>query len=153
MRAITRYACGVCGKEHDSITEATACEKQKQPKAMAAVGDIVTVGAGYTWFDGDKRWISNPDVKPQAKHRSRNCFSSCCTMAFFYVVTAIDIEPGNSHRRRYHIATNAMSGKQGHTGGYTFDTGHVSLKRVKVPPPFVLADSKKLIGKKAKGLL
>lgn len=147
------YVCEGCGVEYDNPTTARKCEATDPGKRLVEVGDIVFGSAGFGWYDGDKRWVSNPDilVKPKCQHKDgRNCFDDCCTYRFYYVVTTIDVE---KHRIRYHLETNAMEGQQGHRGGYTYNIHHITPTKVKNPPAFVVKDSKALIGRTRKGLL
>ncbi len=145
MKKIVRYACSICKTEYETNREAVTCEAKGLDAPVAKVGDIVFVRAGFGWFDGDKRWVSNRNVleKVPKPNPHGNCFGECCTFQFYYVVTAID---NDGHRRRYHIMTKAMSGKQGHRGGYTFGSHHVTMRVVKKPPLFVTKDSEDLIG-------
>ncbi len=158
-REIKHYECGVCTSTYDSLEEAEGCEAKGVVKPSVAVGDIILAGAGFGWYDGDKKWISNPNVKLRQKpcpNGDGNCFSDCCTYAFYYVVTAIDLDDDDhlrsQHRRRYHLFTKAMSGK-GYRQGYTFDRYHAKPKKVDKPPAYVVRTSKVLIGKKARFLL
>lgn len=152
-KTITTYPCPICGKEYDTREDAEKCyAKGFKPKFK--VGDIVFAKAGFRWYDGKKTWVSNPSVQENPEHG--NCFGHCCTYRFYYVVTLIDKSDSphdDSHRVRYHLYTMAMSGKQGHTKGWTFDEHHLIMGKVKNPPALVFADSKKLIGKKASFLL
>ena len=150
MKTITKYICEICNTEYVDKIEAEACEHQGLEKALVKIGDIVFVTAGYGWYDGDERWVMNLNVKKNPEHG--NCFGKCCTMAFYYVVTAIDQYPNDLHRIRYHVWTNAMTGENGHKSGWIC-RGHHIPKLVKNPPEFVVKDSKKLIGKITKFLL
>ena len=149
MKKIIKYACAICNQEFDEWHEAKKCEDRKMEKAIAKVGDIVFVRAGYGWYDGDMRWIMNPNQLQKANPKHGNCFGKGCTLEFFYVITAIDKDPKRMHRLRYHIFTKAMSGKLGHREGYTFIGTHFGVKIIKNPPKFVVQDSKDLLGKKA----
>ena len=146
----TTYTCPICNSTYDTREEAVKCLAKKfKPKFK--VGDIVFVRAGFGWYDGEKRWVSNPNVKRNPEHG--NCFGECCTFQFYYVVTFIDVDNDDSHRPRYHVFTNAMTGKEGYHGGYTFDVHHRTPSLVKNPPKFIVEDSKKLIGKKGVSLI
>lgn len=172
-KAITRYICRFCGEEYDNESAADKCEAQGVDEAIVQVGDIVTLGKGFGWYDGDERWVTNPEVrmnmhgtglsshqvppKKPCPKRSSNCFDSCCCFEFYYVVTRIDTSQDHSsdpgHRCRYHVETLAMSGKNGYRGpGYTFNEGHHLPVLVKNPPAIVVEQSKALIGHKAKHL-
>ena len=129
MKIITRFVCEICNKEYANKIDAEVCENQGIDNMDAKVGDIVYVTAGYGWYDGDKRWVMNPDVKTDPKHG--NCFGKCCTMAFYYVITAITQDPEDLHRIRYHIYTNAMTGKQGHQNGWSSVDGGYTPKVIK----------------------
>lgn len=157
MKTLTRYTCDICHREYPSARAAAICERE-MGKPTVRPGDIVFVGAGFGWYDGDREWVSNPDVKLGGIREHGNCFGECCTYRFYYVVTAVDrdLEPawdGEGHRWRYHLATKAMTGKHGHTGGYTYDVHHVKPKLVKRPPTHVVETSKDLIGRKSENLL
>jgi hypothetical protein len=149
MKQIIKYACGICDENYDTSVEAEQCEAKGLDAPVAEVGDIVFLRAGFGWFDGDVRWVLNPDVLERVKkirpNPHGNCFSDCCTYKFYYVITAID---NYYHRRRYHVKTKAMTGEQGYRGGYTFAGDHVKPIVVKEPPRFIIEDSKDLIGQK-----
>ncbi len=153
----TIYRCELCKTDFDTAKTALACENRKKEKLIANVGDIVFVKSGFGWFDGDKVWISNPDVMlkrsfeyKKCPNGDSNCFGECCTYRFFYVVTAIDFE---GHRARYHCATLAMTGIKGYASGYTFGSHHYTLVLVKNPPAKVIKASKALIGTRATNLI
>ena len=113
------FRCPTCKSDYDTLKGAEACMAQGVDQPIVKVGDIVTTDYGYGWFDGDIRWVVNPKVRaapgplpsppvrPCPKKRG-NCFDSCCTMGFYYVVTAID---HSGHRTRYHLFTKAMTGR------------------------------------------
>lgn len=142
MSRPTKWACDVCDTEYASQAAAEACEEMPFPEKTADVGDIVLVGRGFGWNDGDDKWIA-----PEKKGSS--------VRTFYYVVTAVDREPRSNalHRWRYHLATLAMSGSSGYRIGYTFDVGHYKPERVASPPEAVVAASKALLGKKATSLI
>lgn len=159
---VKHYACSHCRTEYRSEPEAIACEATGLPEPRLRVGDVVFAGAGYGWFDGDPRWVSNPDMLFGAKrHRDgRNCFEPCCTYRFYYIVTAIDRMYDNKqdhwrsdHAVRYHVRTLAMSGEQHRVGGWTCDEGHIRLQRVRKVPDYVRATGQALLGQKSDWLL
>lgn len=154
-KAITTFECQICGAEFATENEAILCEQQEfAPKFKA--GDIVTVGKGFGWYDGDKLWVSNPNIELRpdvCPNRHGNCFNECCTYQFYYVVTYVDCEQRTSHRPRYHLATGAMSGKQGYRYGYTYDWGHIPPKLVANASPELREAGKTLIGHQASILL
>lgn len=120
----TIYICEGCGQKYDDPALAQACEAQK-PAVKFQPGDIVTKGYGFGWFDGEAEWVRNIRVlNRRARHGrelthldgktdDRNCFDGCCTIGFYYVVTAVD---EHEHRTRYHLRTLAM--KSGYKCGY-----------------------------------
>ena len=142
MKVIEIYACPRCKKQYTTKEEATECMNSNNTPKFE-VGNIVELKYGYGWFDGDKRWVINPDVD-----MSKHGFGEDCSMGFYYVITVIKIV---DHEVRYYVATNAMTGESGHNGGWTADT-HYPPKLIDAPK-FVVKDSKKLIGKKIKWLL
>jgi hypothetical protein len=146
-RITTSYVCPICEKGYPTREEAARCAARGKEKPIVKVGDIVLARAGFGWFDGSRDWVKNPDVKKHPEHG--NCFGECCTMTFYYVVTAIDDYEGDPHRIRYHLLTGAMSEEQGHRQRWTTVDGHYKPRRVKDPPDKVLAESKKFIGSKA----
>ena len=151
MKTLTRYACDWCNAEYKTKAETAACEADPG-KQLTEVGDIVFNGSGFCWYDGDAGWISNPDIRLRGKcpKGDSNCFGACCTYQFFYVVTAIDREPRPlgwmepRHPWSYHLVTLAMSGAQGHRGGYVYSI----RKAVGVPPAHVTTTSKDVLGTK-----
>lgn len=147
MKTKSVYECEICGHTYNTAREAGACEAQGVKGDLAIkVGDIVLARAGFGWFDGDIEWVSNPSVLDHQAHPSINCFGTCCTYAFYYVVTAIDKE---GHRPRFHLATKAMGG-QGYSCGFTYAFGHFTPEKVVDPPDLQTQD---LIGLKATRLL
>ncbi len=146
------YVCPLCKTNYSTNIEAKKClDKGFSPTCK--VGDVVFAKSGYSWFDDDVKWVSNPNVKRIADHG--NCFGECCTMQFYYVITKIDMESGSSHRPRYHLFTKAMTGKDGNVGhrcGFVFGT-HFPPQVIKKPPRYVEEDSRKLLGKAAEWLL
>lgn len=139
-KTIVTYACQICDLTYRTEQEAVICETQMPDKRILEVGDIVSCPGRFGWFDGDIAWVVNPDGKKG-------------DLAFYYVVTHIDGDEDNAHRTRYHLFTNAMTGKQGYKSGYTFNVGHITPRKAVNPPANVVKDSKDLIGKKAKHLL
>ena len=138
INLIQLYECLVCKKRYDNLAEAEKCMSIKDEQ-LFIVGDIVELKYGFGWFDGDVRWVINPDVD-MTKHG----FGKDCSMGFYYVITYIELD---GHRVRYHAMTKAMSGRQGHVGGYTYNNGHYTPKLIDAPE-FVKHDSKSLIGKR-----
>lgn len=138
------YRCDICAKEYREHRAALRCEQRGMLPCRLKVGDIVFAGAGFGWFDGDKRWVSNPNARRDRNPKHGNCFGPCCTYQFYYVVTAIDRDPKDGHRHRYHVATGAMRG--GYYGGHTFETGHEHAVLASCPPTYVKRAGKKLIG-------
>ena len=156
MKTIQVYVCEICGVEYREEQAARDCEAQGVPQLSVEVGDIVLATSGFTWCDGDRRWIENPDVKlksngAQCPGGDSNCFDTCRTYQFYYVVTAIDLDPDDGHRARYHLATKAMSAA--YRDGFTFDKGHYAPRKVSDPPKDVIRSSKNLIGLTTERLL
>lgn len=160
---IIKYYCEICEQAYDTAKKALACENQKVEQPIAKVGDIVTSRAGFGWFNGDQRWIVNfkklgmPITPGKFKganpaHKRLNCFDTCCTYQFYYVVTAITHQR-QSHKLAYHLATRAMSEGTRHNGGWTNPDGHFGIELVVKPPKFVVESSKSLIGKEFRWLL
>lgn len=144
----TLYECPICKKGYNNRREAESCLKEGfNPKFK--VGDIVFTKAGFGWFDGDEKWISNPDARKKKKHDG--CHSDCCTFKFYYVISHIDADPDDLHRVRYHVFTDAMKGC--YRDGYTFDVGHYTPELVENPPEYIVKNSKKFIAKKSGYLL
>jgi len=148
------YQCEICKELYDTKHEAILCEEKKFEPTVK-VGDIVFARAGFGWFDGDERWIinfkklgmyTNPGFMPGKTKNHGNCFGPCCTYLPYYVVTAITHDKRDPHEVYYHLATKFMTGKQGYQGGYTHDEGHWKPMVIRVPPPFIVKDSKSLIG-------
>lgn len=162
MKTLFRFQCEICDSVYDTIAEAERCEAQGLPSFSVVVGDIVLVKSGYGWYDGVPEWVENiKRLKNSTKGTGRkcpngdtNCFSPCCTYQFYYVVTHTDRDPADGHRFRYHVYTEAMTGKQGYREGWTFDRGHVAPRVVpRAIPEKVREMARLLIGQKASHLL
>ena len=157
------YHCDMCNASYDTLAAAEACEKDR-PRPKLKVGDIVHGKSGWTWFNGDPLWIENHAARggqpsghqagglaKGGKHaRDLNCFGPCCTYSFYYVVVKVDYD---EHRCRYWLVTGAMNGKEGHLGGRTYDSGHIAMRKVRRPPPFVVESSKALLHERIPHLL
>lgn len=142
-----KFVCEKCRGTYDTFAEAERCETMKPRRPPRhQVGDIVTYQAGYHWYDGDPRWVINPDVDPKKRTCQHNCFDLCCTWGFFYVITAIETD---HNRYLYHLVTSAMTGASGHAR--TLVTSPTDLKKVEDPPAFVVEDSKRFIGERVSG--
>jgi len=140
MQVIEKFVCPICHTQYDIKAEAQACLDRSVEKTSLTLGDIVEVKYGYGWFDGDKKWVINPDVD-----MSKHGFSKDCSMGFYYVIT--HIEP-DKHRLRFHVFTKAMTGTQGHREGYTYLRGHYTPVKIDAPEDVVL-DSVDLLGLKS----
>lgn len=164
VERIVLFRCPICKQQYVKEKFAEDCLAKGVDAPIVKVGDIVNMGYGYGWFDGDVRWVMNPEVRvnpgrdpsPPKRPCPKNdgsCFDPCCTMGFYYVVTAIDFSTEDPHRTRYHVFTKAMTGKNRPKGAYTFGDGSGAPKLIRRPSPFVVKDSKSLIGKKAEHLI
>lgn len=153
MRTIERYVCEICAKDYATPEEAAKCERRGRMRQRFKVGAIVTAGAGFGWFDGDKRWVSNPGALKRGKkrsyeHKRLNCMSACCTYRFYYVVSAVERPREDPHGIRYHLFTGAMTGNDGYQAWWIEDPRRY-LQRVVAPPKLVVEASKAFIGKLA----
>jgi hypothetical protein len=150
------YKCEICSEEYTTEKECLECESRKLDRPKLAVGDIVSIRFGYGWYDGDRDWVINPEKEFTKRGGTcptsgdGNCFGECCTMGFYYVITKISHE---QHRVKYHVFTKAMTGKQGHHEGYTYEEMHYTPTLVPNPPKKVVSSSKDLIGKESDYLL
>lgn len=162
------YICEGCGAQYDHEPRAVECEASDQfDVPRLAVGDIVVGRSGFGWFDGDSEWIANPKTAKELgvvageiatngklllmrkKHPPEaNCFSECCTLSFFYVVSAIDRE---NHRVRYHLFTGAMKG--GYRSGYTYNRHHVAMEKAAKYPKNLDVKKVQFLGQKARTLV
>lgn len=162
---VVRWRCSFCGEEYKSAERARDCEALGFNPTVK-VGDIVTCGGGFGWYDGDRRWITNPDVdldieKHHGRRKKSNCFDVCCTYLFYYVVTSIDGDhlmtcgrrgrPVDAHRPRYHLFTRAM--KMGYRSGVTYDEGHYAMTKVKDPSAYLVSSARGLLGLKTERLI
>jgi hypothetical protein len=160
-----KYICERCFASYEDEGDAWRCESQPFDPEFG-VGDIVTAHAGFGWYDGDRKWIRNPEVVEHEAHdltlpgvRCKlrrnpdhgNCFGDCCSIAFYYVVTAVGNDARNPHRIEYHVATKGM--KCAYRGGRTYDQGHHTLSKVEHPPADIVAASLDLLGKRFERLL
>jgi hypothetical protein len=139
-KVTVRYECQVCGRKFGAEQDAIICETQPADPRNAEVGDIVIGQPIFGWFDGDVAWVVDKGAKKG-------------DIAFYYVVTHIDGDDRNAHRVRYHLFTKAMTGKEGYRSGWTFNEGHITLKKPIKRPAKVVEDSKDLIGQKSGNLL
>lgn len=133
------FVCPVCTQEYNTREEAEECMNSTD-KPLARVGDIVETVYRFGWFDGDEKWVINPEGG-RGKDR---------LMGLYYVVTHIELI---GHKHKYHLCTNAMTTREGR--GYRKIMvlhGHYPIKLIDAPE-YVKQGSKKLIGKKADGLL
>jgi hypothetical protein len=144
-KVITEYRCPSCNERYSNIKDAEKC-LGSDDKPTFKVGDIVEAKYGFGWHDGDKDWIINPEVDPRAKHG----FDKERSWGFYYVITHISME---NHRATYHLATKAMTGKNGYRGGRTYSSGHWTPKLIENPPKKIIDGSKSLIGLKFEHLL
>ena len=148
IERVVRHRC-TCGEEYLSREEAESCLATECGPRFA-VGDVVTAGGfRFGWFDGDERWIA---ARKPGRGLAGEVFS------FFYVVAFVDRGDSVSwgtgrgrHRNRYHLATLAMTNRDGYGGGYTFDEFHITPEKVENPPE--LPGLAELFGKPAKSLL
>lgn len=135
------YKCEICGREDKDITVIEACEAQTiDTPLMAEIGDIViteTYGR-FGWFDGDSDWVIERGKDPTWQKMM---------VSLIYVVTDIKVV---NHRRRYYVATKAMTGTDGYRGGFTHDSGHDKLTKLENPPELDFED---LIGIRIENLL
>lgn len=137
------YRCPTCRGEYETEIEALTCFNS-DAKPEFKVGDIVTFGDRFGWFEGDKNWITNGGLPT-------GDFNGIPTYSFFYVVTKVTTD--RKHRAVYHVATNAMSGAKGYKGGYTVVPGHDAPELAENPPQIVIETSKELLGMEFKDLL
>lgn len=152
-KVVTMYHCGICNQAFADKQNAQQCEAQGRPESVQ-VGNIVLARSGFGWFNGLAGWVENKarvgrdDPCPNG---DTNCFASCCTYQFYYVVSHIDGDSQNAHRARYHLVTAAM--KKGYRTGYTYDVGHCTMRRVEHPPAAVVKKSRTMLDERAKCLL
>lgn len=137
------YRCPICQGIYENKAVALECLNSSDA-ALFKVGDIVEARYGFGWFNGDKKWVINPDVdtKPHG-------FGRDCSMGFYYVISHIDM---SGHEVRYHLATKAMKEDSGYEKGFTFNRGHVTIRLISAPKA-VEEQSKELIGIKSDGLI
>ena len=137
-----QYTCPYCDKGYKDKDKALLCRNQGiESYDTLKVGDIVTAGAGFHWFDGDVKWVINPDVDLRGHDKS---------MGFYYVITHIGTM---GHQAEYHIETLAMTGNNGHRGGKTYQKTHTPIKAADKIPISIKSASEKLIGNKFNHIL
>jgi hypothetical protein len=150
MKTETVYTCEICGNTSPFPHVIKMCEAQGAEKAVAKIGDIVTLHAGFGWFDGDVNWVTDPRVLFHTAHPNTNCFCPQCTFSFYYVVTFVD-QAG--HTLRYHVATRAMTEGSGYAHGWTRTRTHYTPVVVTAPPAIVVEQSKDLLFKMFRNLV
>ncbi len=142
-----QFICEGCDEGYDNFSESFKCETQDAGTPVAAVGDIVTTGDYFGWFDGDKRWVIPPTSGKLRSERADlmcpegggNCFDSCCNYSFYYVVTAIDVV---KHRVRYFLKTRAMTPPVRGTGyGHRNKLRYDVLTKVEAPSDYLVRSS------------
>ena len=135
------FECPMCHKDYESKEEAEKCMNSTD-KTDLKVGDIVTAGAGFGWFDGDKDWVVNPDVDI-----SKHGFGWDCSMGFYYVITDIATE---GHILKFSLFTKAMM--SAYSNGYVSSKYGIPLKKVDATEK-IKRESKELIGKVSNRLM
>ena len=152
-----RYRCSVCQSMYETQGAAEACAAQgirgMDTGHALEVGDVVVGYPRYGWFDGDPKWVVNPDKGHIAQFDElANKFKGSQMHSFYYVVTHIGLDPGsfnrayNGHRLQYWVKTKAMSGTQGYVVGYTTSTHSLMYKPEKEPPKSVLDAAPNMVG-------
>jgi hypothetical protein len=81
MIIITHYKCEFCKTPYATADLAQLCEAQSD-KTRDRVGEIVLAKSGFGWFDGERSWGSNLDVRlktlgARCPKGDDNCFASC----------------------------------------------------------------------------
>lgn len=152
--------CPICGKHHSSRTALQACMASTE-KPAAQIGDIVAIGEGYKWHDGDKDWVC--DNNGYEFHKEK-------TLRLWFVITAITQYIGNqrhnagpngdrqAHQLVYHVQTLGLfNGHEGGHHGWTRPGSHIGWNKPsqpKSPPPAsVIEASKAMIGRTFDNLL
>jgi hypothetical protein len=153
-KVITLYACDICGSEYEKEEDAKTCEARGQDVERYQVGDVVVFDQyRFGWYDGERAWIENFDDVVETSHTCETRFCRKCCYRFYYIVTAIDRDPRDGHRVRYHLETKAMKTSTGYSNGYTFNVGHFTPKKVPRPPAAVASSGRALVGRTSKHLL
>jgi len=155
------FICPICGKHHANRTSLQDCmASTEQP--LASVGDIVAIGGGYSWHDGDKDWVCDNDGYK---------FHGKKTLRFWYVITAITQYGGSArihntgpegdrqaHQLVYHVQTLGLfHGHEDGQHGWTRPGSHIGWNKPdqpkRPPPASVIEASKAMIGRTFSNLL
>lgn len=168
IEIITSYRCPLCQSVYGTASEAMGCEAIGFHPRLK-VGDIVTEGGRYGWFNGDERWVYKKvmDKEHLEKYPS---LPRHFVHWFFYVVTAVTIAKENygpRHAPHYHLVTRAMKtmpylpyGRKKPTksrpvSGWTVDETHLYMDLVEPEevPTIVAKQAKRFIGHVSRNLI
>lgn len=142
------FICPTCKRKYPDHDAAVKCANSDETPKWE-VGQIVTFGDRFGWYDGERDWVTNPDIVP-------DMYASGRGYSLYYVITAITKDRWQNeyaHQLRYHVETMAMTGKKGYRGGYTSRSGHFTPRLVTNPPQIIQDQAKQLIGHKFDHLL
>lgn len=160
IERVNLFLCGVCHQPYALEHTAKACAAQENDIRLE-VGDFVTLGFHYGWFNGDEAWVYQR--RPKGPRDTATVTGEF--YAFYYAVTAITQKqsrqyepwkdgsyrvsfdpskpgPGHyyPHQTVYHLVTKAMQGEPGTVHGegkpwrvWTVASGHLTPQKVETP--------------------
>jgi len=147
------YLCPVCGKAHDTRSEALSCALTSE-RPVAEPGDLVVIANGYGWRDGLDDWLY--DEEGYEFHGKK-------TLRFWFVVTDVTQKvpalphtgDDQAHRLAYHVQTLGLhNGMKDGLYGWTAVRTHISFTKPKrKPPASVVEAAKKMVGRRFDRLL
>lgn len=109
----TIYRCDICDRDYSTPEEAISCEEQ-EPLRMgsgsflrdtdtAEVGDLVSCGGHYSWWDGEDDWKS--DMKPGHRFWDFVHLGKGREYAYHPLWVVVDIFVDTGHVERLVLAT------------------------------------------------
>ena len=127
-----------CRRWYESEAECAKCMASDE-KADVEAGDIVLIDIGYSWYDGDVKWLV----------LNTGTFHDKKTHSAYFIVTGVSHE---EHRLHVHVKTLGIkNGNETGLEGWTTKGTHKNYK--KVDKPELAKEAQQFIGQMSKHLL